>query len=129
MQITSVRPVTITTSQTRQMETLHLLCSLHRKGNPEDVPDICHLILQPQHQIFRIQDTSSKSHFDPFSELAGDEESQQVHTSPSISLALMLGGVFIILFITALITCFRHRRESEVGNTVLNVEYLYNPRL
>merc|ERR1719206_691894 len=51
----------------------------HLLGFPSCVNYIT--IARSQHQIFRIQDTSSKSHFDPFSELAGDEESQQVHTS------------------------------------------------
>merc|ERR1711983_723502 len=103
----------------KQIETLQLLCSLHKRAKPEDIPDVCNLIMQHHHQFFTIQDTSSQSHFNPFTHLTKPHhESQQVHTSPSISLALMLGGVFLILFITALITCFKHKKESEVSYQV-----------
>ena len=121
MQITSMSPLIAepsTSSPSDQIETIHSMCDWWKTRNldVEHMPDICHWFIKPQQNIFNIDQMSSKSHFTPFGHLSSQDQPDlhPSHHSTSVSLMLILGGVFIILFITAVITCIKQKRGAQV---------------
>ena len=117
MQITSMRPLpmeTSTASPTEHVKSLRSICIWWRTQKDEDLPDICHWFTHPQDNVFRIRNMSSKSHFGAYGPLTY-QDAPPSHNSPSASLVLMLGGVFLILLISMLITCIKRRKEGQVG--------------
>ena len=105
-----------TSSPSDQLGTLHSMCDWWKTRNMERMPDICHWFIQPQQHIFDINEMSSKSHFPPFGHLSIQDQPDlhPSHHSTSASLMLILGGVFLILFITAIITCIKQKRGAQV---------------
>ena len=117
-----------TSSPSDQIETIHSMCDWWKTRNldVEHMPDICHWFIQPQQNIFNIDEMSSKSHFTPFGHLSSQDQPDlhPSHHSSSVSLMLILGGVFIILFITAVITCIKQKRGAQVTVNIVLWETL-----
>eukprot|EP00090_Calanus_glacialis_P014622 TRINITY_DN23450_c0_g1_i5.p1 TRINITY_DN23450_c0_g1~~TRINITY_DN23450_c0_g1_i5.p1 ORF type:complete len:190 (-),score=35.25 TRINITY_DN23450_c0_g1_i5:110-679(-) len=118
MQITPMSPVITepsTPTPSDQIETLYSMCDWWKAKDTEHMPDICHWFRQPEQNVFNIDKMSSKSHFTPFGHLPNQDHPHVYHSS-SVSLMLILGGVFLILFITAVITCIKQKRGAQSWN-------------
>merc|ERR1711892_484825 len=122
MQITSLNPLTMESSTSNpkdQAETVSSMCEWWMTTKEEALPGICHWLIHPEKKVFNINKSNSKSHFTPFGHLSNMDLSaveHSSHSSTSVSLLLILGGVFLILLIAAFITCIKRKKEMQSGN-------------
>jgi len=102
-----------------QTETLSSMCSWWATTKQEKLPGICHWFVHPHKKVININQPGS------FFDNMGMTTMGHAHSSTSLSLVLILGGVFLILFITAIITCIKRQKETQS----VNEEVLRNVRI
>ena len=121
MQITSVRPIINESSPPNPqtpVDTLSSMCSWGMTTKEETPQRLCHWFIPPHQKVINIRQNSSKSHFTPLGHLS-NLEVHSMHNSPpnsSLSLILILGGVFLILLMAAIITCMKQKKEMQPLN-------------
>ena len=105
--------------------TLSSLCNWWITTKEEALPGICHWFIHPEKNKPRVSisfshnQLTNSSSFSPigYSDNVGVIDMTNSVHSTSISLILILGGVFFILLVTAFITCITRRKRTQViGN-------------
>ena len=112
---TSQTPSNSTEHADSQAKTLSSFCNWWMNSKEEVLPGICHWFIHPQENM---RDSSVKFIPDSGANYSTGHISvldDRVHSTESMSLILILGGVLFILLLTAFITCISRRRSTQVG--------------
>ena len=112
MRVSSHSPLLVESSTQPPVLSAHTLSTMCRwwgTAREEAAPGICQWVGHPQTRVLHGEGRSTMSH------LSNPDEEPGHGSHPSnTSLVLILGGVFFILVITAVITSIKRWREMQV---------------